>query len=97
MPLRKCPSMNPSSKKPSSNGSGSWCNFALVEPSPGLSNGERIYRVTDEIPGGTRTRVEHGGKRLWAFDFNLAFDEDFGKRGKQEPGSILARRGRGVA
>lgn len=38
---------------------------------------ERIYRVTDEIPGGTRTRVEHGGKRLWAFDFNLAFDEDF--------------------
>lgn len=38
---------------------------------------ERIYHVTDEIPGGMRTRVEHGGKRLWAFDFNLAFDEDF--------------------
>lgn len=40
---------------------------------------EQIYRVTDEIPGGTRTRVEHGGKQLWAFDFNLAFDEDFSR------------------
>lgn len=41
---------------------------------------ERIYRVTDEIPDETRTRVEHRGKRLWAFDFNLAFDEDFNRR-----------------
>lgn len=41
---------------------------------------ERTYHVTDEIPGGTRTSVEDGGKRLWAFDFNLAFDEDFDRR-----------------
>jgi len=41
---------------------------------------DRIYHMTDKIPDGARTRVEQGGKRLWVFDFNLAFDEDFDRR-----------------
>ncbi len=55
---------------------------------------EQIYRIKDQIPGGTRTRVEHVGKQLWFYDFNLAFDEDFNRErffGAHVFGNMLKR------
>ena len=40
---------------------------------------EGILRVTDVIPDPMGARVEWAGNRLWLYDFNLAFDEDFNR------------------